>query len=258
MGAAVLISLLLHLLGSLVFNVAGVTDSPPPPKHALVTFLSPSAEMPSIKQFRESITLRDPSASSLPHPRGFSSTTIQRSPQIASLIQVRQDNPQYLPRKPFDPAALSIVPEPGLEELLTQRAWKPVGFMITTNELFEFRAPRTESDFVLRGSIRDRRLLSLANIPLVRYPAPPQPTVVRIAVSPLGDVKFAVLEKSSGSEEKDARGLDIIRRWRFEAMPGETEDQWGSVSIYWAAELAASTPPTPAPANTSPAAAVAP
>ena len=252
MGVAVLISLLLHLFGSLLFHVSGVTENPSPPKHALVTFLSPTAEMQSIQMFRASIMVRDPSASSLPHPRGFSSITIRRRPQVTSLIEVRQDNPQLLPRKPFDPANLSLVPEPALAELLAQRASKQSAFLVATNEIFEFNAPKTESDFTLRGAIRDRRLLSLANIPLVRYPAPSQPTVVRIAVSPLGDVKFAVLERSSGSEEKDARALDIIRRWRFEALPGETKDQWGAVSVYWAAEFPSSAAPAPSDTNRAP------
>jgi len=104
--------------------------------------------------------------------------------------------------------------------------------------------PRAESSFLLSGPVKDRKLLTLASIPLVRAPAPPQPTVVRITVSSMGEVKFAMIDKSSGADDKDARALDIIRRWRFQALSEDAKDQWGTVAVYWAAEVAAPPPPS--------------
>jgi TonB family protein len=249
LAAALGLSLLLHLLGSLVFRAASVKPGRPLPSPPLVTFLSPTADEASIRDFRTKIALADPSHSSLPGPNGFSKTTIERYPQVPSLIETRQDNPQWLTREAFDLAQLAIVPETPLAASLSAYASKQPPFFADEDKVEFTVPPKPESTFLLGGAIRGRKLVTLVNIPLVRSPAPAQPTVVRIAVSPIGEVKFAVVEKSSGSEEKDARALEIIRRWRFQTVDEQVGDQWGTVSVYWAAELPA--PPVPAPAETN-------
>ena len=248
LGFALAISLFLHLLGSFAFNARGVMQSPPPPTPPLITFLSPTADAPSIQQFRQSLTLADPSASSLPNLQGFSATTIERSVLIPSLIESQRDDPLLLARPQIDLTQLTILPEVPVTALLAARAMKQPAESLD-DEGFERIIVRSkaESSFLFSGPVKDRKLLTLASIPLVRAPAPAQPTVVRIAVSSMGDVKFAVIEKSSGADDKDARALDIIRRWRFQALSEDGKDQWGSVAVYWAAEP----PAPPAPADTN-------
>jgi len=249
LGAALALSLLFHLLGAVLFRATAVPDKPALPPPPLVTFLSPTDEASSSVIFRERIEQNDPSVSSLPNPAGFSRTTIHRNRQVPSLIEARQDNPQFLPRAQTDPAQRILVTAPTLANQLGVHGQKQT----VEPEQIDFEAiitnRRVESSYVLGGAIRERPLLSLPSVPLVRVPAPPHPSVVRIAVSPLGEVKFAVLERSSGADDKDARALDIVRRWRFKAVPENTGDQWGTVSIYWQAEPAPA--PSPAPAETN-------
>lgn len=230
----ILLSVLFHVFGAFLFDAGGKTEFPKLPEPPLVTFLSPTADAISIVEFRKSIARLDPSVSSLPNPRGFSSTALMRRPEVPSIIESRRDDPQFLPHPPVDLARLRLVPTwtlaMAIDSLSVKQPAPP-----THEEVFELPLPPSQSMFEVAGALKARKLLSLANIPLVRAPAPPQPTVIRLSVSPLGDVKFAVLESSSGAADRDARGLDIVRRWRFEALPSASADQWGAVSIYWAA-----------------------
>ena len=250
---ALLFSLLLHALGGLVFNAAGVIDNHTVPASLPVTFLSPTSEAPTLQEFRRSIALADPSASSLPNAEGFSHTTITRYPSIPSLIEARQQNPQLLSLSASNLAPRSIVPESILTQLLADRAAKQVAPPTEDMDMNTSvsRQP-AGSTFLLSGPIHDRALLTLPSIPSVRSPAPAQPSVIRVDVAAMGEVKFAVLESSSGSEEKDKRAVDIIRRWRFKPVANEIGDQWGKVSIYWAAELPVSAFPTPAATEITP------
>lgn len=237
----ILLSVLFHVFGAFLFDAGGKTELPKLPDPPLVTFLSPTADAISIVEFRKAIARLDPSVSSLPNPRGFSSTALLRRPEVPSIIESRRDDPQFLPHPPVDLARLKLVPTwtlaMAIDSLSAKQPAPPAH-----EEVFEIPLPPSQSMFELAGALKTRKLLSLANIPLVRPPAPAQPTVIRLAVSPLGDVKFAVLESSSGAADRDARGLDIARRWRFEALPTASADQWGVVSIYWAAEPATRAP----------------
>lgn len=255
-GVAVLASIAAHLLGALVLRATAVTESPPLFKPPLVTFLSPTSEAASIRKFREDMELADPSVSALPNPHGFSRTTIRRDRQVPSLIEARKDDPQFLLREQTDPSEMTSVVESTLPALLASHGSKePAAAVELFDDVMEGHLSyRSGSGYLQSGEIRDRPLLSLASIPFVRNPAPALPSVVRVAVSPLGEVKFALLEKSSGSDEKDARALDIIRRWRFQVARETTGDQWGTVSIYWSAEpmKPAAPVPTPVETNTTP------
>jgi hypothetical protein len=238
------ISVLLHALGGVVFRAAAVTETPPAPKPPLVTFLSPTARTPAIEDFREAIALADPSVSSLPNPRGFSSRAIARTNAVQSEIEARRINPQLLPLATNDPFMRTIVTEASLATLLAAYVDKRPALPVEEPDVtVPLTLPPTSSGFEIDGVISNRPFLALTSVPLVRSPAPPQPTVVRLAVSPLGEVKFAVLERSCGMEDKDARALDIIRRWRFQSVPDSAGDQWSTVSIYWVAERTAASAP---------------
>ncbi|MSR65578.1 MAG: hypothetical protein EXS18_07350 [Verrucomicrobiae bacterium] len=254
LGIAILLSLLFHTIGSLVFTVRAVTQTRAQFQPPLVTFLSPTADAPSIEEFRKRIALADPSASSLPNLEGYSHTTIRRLPVLPSLIEMHQSDPQFLGRPRVDPKQVIIVAAPTVAELLLMHATKQPSPAVDLEEAPVPFVLLRESSFLLSGPIKDRRLLSLVNIPTVRSPAPPQPTVVRICVSPVGEAKFAVIEKGSGADDKDARAIDIIRRWRFLAVPDVVGDQWGTVSVYWAAEPVAPPAPDATATNALPAA----
>jgi TonB family protein len=236
-GAAIAISTALHLGFVLLFQTGAIPTAPAPKRPPLVTFLSPTADAVSIRDFRERIELEDPSISSLPHPRGFSRTALTRFRPVPSRMDARLPNPQFLERRPQDLSRLSLVREPSLPGLLEEYGARlPAATVEVESEVTTAVFRRPQSTYELSPELNERKLLTLASLPAVGSPAPAMPTTLRVAVAPVGDVKFAIVERGSGSEDKDARALDIVRRWRFRAVAESAGDQWGTVWIYWATE----------------------
>lgn len=54
---------------------------------------------------------------------------------------------------------------------------------------------------------------------------------VRFQVLPDGRVRPGAVQKTSGFPEIDARALDALRRWRFEAAPSAKGEVWGRVTF---------------------------
>jgi TonB family protein len=101
-----------------------------------------------------------------------------------------------------------------------------------------------QSVFRITGTLETRPIVRAPHVPNISSEVPLRPTRVRVAVAADGVVRYAVLERSCGSEAVDAQALELTKQIRFEPW-GAVDSQpltWGVVRFLWATEpLAAST-----------------
>ena len=83
-------------------------------------------------------------------------------------------------------------------------------------------------------------ILQSPELPTITSDTPLRPTCVRIAVVADGTVRYAVLDRSSGSDataaQADARALDLAQQIRFEPQrfADATALRWGVLKFIWA------------------------
>lgn len=90
----------------------------------------------------------------------------------------------------------------------------------------------------ITGSIAERRASATAALPTIFSPEPLAATVLRIGVTPLGDVQFVALEQSSGLDKADEAAIRFAKGIHLSPLDASPDDvlAWGFVKIFWRAE----------------------
>ncbi len=188
----------------------------------------------------------DPSLMSLPSARGFSQPMWKRSAAAARRASDWNREPVYLDaRAPqafpalLNPPSLSDVAQSATQKLAPQPAEE------AGEEPVESPVAVNQSVFRISGPLETRPIVQSPQLSTIASETPLRPTRVRAAVAADGVVRYAVLERSCGSEAVDARALELTKQMRFEPL-GAVDSQplmWGVVRFLWATE------PPPAATN---------
>jgi hypothetical protein len=207
----------------------------------------PQETSPQAQSFEYVIAdLLDPSLMSLPNAHGFSRELWERRlpaahrafeprTELAFLDAATPSEFQPLLRQASlaDAVQLSVEKAPAESEEVVEPEPSP---------------PQAAPDHsVLRvvESIDERSTLQSPELPLIVSDTPLRPTGVRIAVAADGTVRYAVLDRSSGSgavaAQADAQALESAQRIRFEPR-SDGDDKtltWGVLRFIWATTLPA-------------------
>ena len=95
--------------------------------------------------------------------------------------------------------------------------------------------PVLETWFEITGNLKGRKATAGLELPAMKTASALEPTSARIGVDEDGAVRFVFLEGTSGDPAVDREALNLLRAWRFEAVPGQWI-QWGRVRVLWAVE----------------------
>ena len=181
--------------------------------------------------------LLDPSLMSLPSPHGFSLLTWEHQPAAT-----------YRPPEPpvelaFLHAGTPALPEPLLNEPSLKDALQTsVQRLVPESEEpaetlpveITTAADKTVVEFM--AGLDQRTLAEPPELPTITSEASLRPTRLRIAVTPDGAVRYAMLEGSCGSEPVDKQALTLARALRFETQEGASAMglTWGVARFVWA------------------------
>ena len=192
--------------------------------------------------------LMDPSLLGPPSRVGFSGKMWAKTVTVGLQPQVWNIDPAYLQAHPA-PAIPTLLPQPAATDVLQVA----VSLMATpptesTNHVSLARGDANRSTFQVRGGLETRAVVKSARVPLVTQPGGLRPTSVRVAVGDDGSVKYATVERPSGSDWADTQAVELARQIQFEPVGHGQEDlQWGLLRFYWATSPTESRPEKPAP-----------
>ena len=181
--------------------------------------------------------LLDPSLMSLPSPHGFSLPTWQRQPTAS-----------YQPPEPAvelaflhagTPGALeSLLDEPSLKDAVQAAVQRlpPESEEAADALIAETPAAADKTVLEFTAGLEQRAPSVPPELPTITSETALRPTRLRIAVTPDGAVRYAVLERSCGSEPVDKQALDIARELRLEPERDVSALAltWGVVKFVWA------------------------
>lgn len=84
------------------------------------------------------------------------------------------------------------------------------------------------------GAIAERLAATPSTLPAIQSTELLAPTVLHVGITPEGQVRFVVLDKSSGLEKADEAAIRFSRTIRFiPAPPGNNDLVWGDVRVLW-------------------------
>jgi TonB family protein len=247
--AALIASLLAHVLAFWMFRVSvGKLPAATGPR-THVYFSAPlgptrAALTPKLELTHAIAETLDPSLLSLPSPHGFSGDLIRK--EMPPLIGkwTWKDEPVFLI------APLETALRAWLEQL---KDWSPLLQEKPVPEPLEllvetplFPLP-PQSAYEISGDLSGRTVIRAEKLPAIRVEHPLRRSIVRVAVSDDGLVRYVVLEQSSGSAEADEIAKKFAQRMRFEPLDSANGAlQWGWVQCLWAVEIPATEAEQPA------------
>lgn len=188
----------------------------------------------------------DPSLMSLPSARGFSQPMWKRGAAAAHRESNWKRAPVYLDAH-TTPAFPALLNQPSLSDAAQSATQKlaPQPAEEADDEPVESPVAVNQSVFRISGPLETRPIVQSPPLSTIASETPLRPTRVRAAVAADGVVRYAVLERSCGSEAVDARALELTKQIRFEPL-GAVDSQplmWGVLRFLWATE------PPPAATN---------
>jgi hypothetical protein len=185
----------------------------------------------------------DPSLMSLPSPHGFSSDVWKRKSEATQRDLGWNEKPAYLEPMPPDPLRSLLEPAPLSAAVLWAAEKTPAQPEESDDEIIQ--SPVTVNQSVLRvlGPLANRGVIRTPELPAPNNPTPMRAAQVRIGVGADGLVRYALIDRSCGSESVDAQAVVLARQIRFEAEQGSepTALTWGIVRFLWATQAGSTT-----------------
>ena len=176
----------------------------------------------------------DPSAMSLPDPRGFSGAAWRHFAPARQAFYITDRAPAYLPQPAVAPLPV-LLPEPPLDQLAQTEITPTI--LVAEPDPSETVRAGTNSVLELTGVLCRRRLVQVPVVPLASPAA--RTTRVLIAVTGAGRVQYAVVERSSGNEQLDGAAVAAVRQAWFAPEPNADPlaVTWGAVRLLWAERI---------------------
>lgn len=178
-------------------------------------------------------SLDDPSLMSLPDIHAFSKALWQRHTSPDNSPISPDDTIAYLDTTPPRelPPLLRSTPLP---ETVRNIAEKPLAVVIDMAPTDTLTA-LNHSTIQLTGDLEQYQILRSPSLPAIASETPLRPTLVRLAVTAGGTVRYAMLYRSCGNETADAQALETARQLCF-VLPSDTAPQtllWGVAKFLW-------------------------
>ena len=180
---------------------------------------------------------------SLPNPHGFSASLWQRTAHAANLPEHPAPSPAYLETDiPRQERPLLAPPALG-DAARNSAARSSISFTDPpTTDTGTEDPPTTAlaySSMEINHDLEQLRLLTVAAPPTIPSETPLRPTQTRLAVAADGTVRYAMIERSSGSEFADAQALRSARALRFAPWLADYFSSggrltWGAARFVWA------------------------
>lgn len=231
--ALLFVSLAFHVAAGFVFRVGTFERAVRGPSQPFVQYIG-TAEEAALGL----AAVRDPSLTALASPHGFSASVLKPPPHFP-----HQPPSVDQPARPLmaPPPIIEPAPPPGATQIGETMIAK---LAPSSQEPAETPVAPIVTRVAFSASLASRAPAIPGDLLRIEGPAPQQATVLRVAVDPLGIVRYALLSESSGSAAADTRGIQQVQAWRFTAAEraGSALD-WGEVRILWAGGSE-----TPAPA----------
>jgi hypothetical protein len=235
------------------FRISGVTLATVPRKLPLIAFMPTARQDPlSLTDARYIVAdVFDPSLMSLPSLHGFSSGLWRRRIEAKQRNLDWNQEPAYLDAKQPEPLRSLLEPVPLAAAALSASEKNPALSEEPENEMTGPAEIVNASVFRVLGPLEDRGVIRAPELPVLASPVPVRAVQVRVGVGPDGLVRYALLDRSCGSEVVDAQAVLLARQFRFEAtQSGDSALVWGIVRFLWATQ--GSTPTNMASAALSP------
>ena len=161
--------------------------------------------------------LLDPSLMTLPSAHGFSQSLWQRRAPATRPVLEADTQPMFLGLQRetnfsplLDQVSLGDVLKTSVEKSPAESEEQ------TEIEQDELPKPLDHSALDTPGPLEGRRILAEPDLPIIVGDSPPRPTRVRVAVAADGTIRYAVMERSSGSDVVDSQAVGLANRIRFE------------------------------------------
>jgi hypothetical protein len=185
----------------------------------------------------------DPSLMSLPSPHGFSREAWERKSEAAQRNLGWNEQPAYLTIKlPEAPPSL-LEPVPLDVSVLSAAEKTPAEPEESDEETIPPLVAVNQSVVHVLGTLANREVNFVPELPVITNSVPLRPSQVRIGIGAGGLVRYALLNRSCGSDSVDAQAVALAQRLRFEAEPNgtPTELTWGVVRFLWATQTPVTT-----------------
>jgi hypothetical protein len=184
--------------------------------------------------------VNDPSLMSLPSVHGFSQDVWRKTIDATQRTLGWNEEPAFLDATVPDAPRSLLEPAPLADAVLTDAEKNPAQSEESA-ELTPSSVSVNASVFRVLGPLEERGVVHAPDLPVLSSPTPIRPAQVRVGVGADGFVRYALLDRSCGSEAVDAQALLLARQIRFEpdVNPASTALAWGIVRFSWATEAPA-------------------
>ncbi|MCC7518511.1 MAG: hypothetical protein IT578_04930 [Verrucomicrobiae bacterium] len=186
---------------------------------------------PSSPAVTSAVDWMDPTVFALPSDQGFSARVRRRAPSLrlaetnAFAFSLPQPYAPLLWAGETGEGAVFVEPPPSFGEAVAAE---------------EAPSPPSEEGSAWRvyGEIAARNPAAVAPLPPMARDEPVGPSVLRIAVTPRGDVPYAFMERGSGFDRADDAALRFVQSLHFSPVEGTNAAPlaWGFVKILWRSE----------------------
>jgi hypothetical protein len=193
---------------------------------------SPSVVMQTEVQIADRSFWSDPTVYLLPNDVGFS--TYRRRVANPSLSTMQDSRADVVAENSDDESQRGLSIDHALR--LAQSSFMEVSARDLKTVSFVEDSESQKSSWHIVGAVADRLLPNNSELPIVVSSDPLQPTTLRIAVNERGEVAFALLDHSSGSDKADEAGIRFVRNLRFVPIDStlqESTHSWGFLKIDW-------------------------
>lgn len=203
----------------------------------IVRWMPPQPTQPGQEIHYAIADLLDPSLMSVPNAHGFSHSMWQRQMPAPHRVVEPPAELAFLDAEPAHELP-ALLQQPSLVEAMQATTQKLPAESEEAEEIKAVEPPRIPEESMLRiiEGLQQRPIIVRPTLPRISGEPAPRPTRVRVGVASDGTVHYAMLERSCGNENVDARALDAARRVRFEPQRQADDEvlNWGVILFLWA------------------------
>lgn len=234
---ALILSLIWHLAGFLVISIRKDPFylKQRIPMEVSLTGIPLTMDKPEITDI---LSESDYNLFSMPTRSGFSKKVLDSEIQFGHQVVIWDNEPQSLKKrgKRLPSAVTEVLPKPEFNIKLGMEAKDVFAPSIVDEEAVkDFISATKQRNSLISGPIKEREIVK------IRYPELPADfkdysdlNMIRLKfwVSPSGEVKYVIVEKSCGNRNIDQLWVDSVQDWIFKEDRTTDSLQWGSIDTH--------------------------
>ncbi|MEM1156744.1 MAG: hypothetical protein AAF649_04435 [Verrucomicrobiota bacterium] len=226
LGLVITASLVLHLVVFFIFRIESLPDSRTIARPPGVVFLSYDTTTSRLDASNPMmwINWRDPAVIALPRAPVPDPAPLQRKARAHQKLTSLPDLPEWDPLK---------TQNLGVAQELKSRVDETMKTPQTVAMPLNVEAPPKLSGTVVvqQGALRGRKVRRRIELPRPQTKVNLRASEYYVQVLAGGAVVQVKLDRSCGDTLIDQEGLNILKKWRFEAVEGE--DIWARLIVFW-------------------------